>query len=490
MRKRSLAATFIMVFMISLVMNQSLMSQTGKKGARAWPDTLVTITLEGTVLPDSTHKNLYFLDVDADSVADYVLHFGPEWYSPDTGAERPDYGDYITIFGSVNYESLLPTVIVFEINGLLWREPIENWWQHQIWCDSLEMITVEGTVMIDTTYFYDHYYLDIDADDIPDYLLNFGPPWYEPDTGAERPQDGDWVVIEGGLIENENVDMIIVISINDLAWRDRIGPAPWSGRWVRKQHQGKQRIGSPLDSLSWLEVPQGAMNGREFPDSLFFEFLEVWRDSIPNRPDSTLRGWNNHLTDPSGKRFQGQGNMARFGTRLRIQLSIDDDPSSALGKTTFYGNNVKVMSWDEEAETWSVIDEMVYDPIDGTVMIEVESLDSYYIIVGSDESATRVVLTDPVMPVLFELDQNYPNPFNPTTMIRYHLMDQASVTLTIYNSLGQIVRTLVDEVQPAGSHSVQWDATEASVNRVSSGHYYYELKVNDRTVSKRMLLLK
>lgn len=480
----------VIMFMLSFVMYQNSHSQTGKKGARAWPDTIITVTLEGTVLPDSTHKNLFFLDIDADSSSDYVLHFGPEWYSPDTGAERPEYGEYITVYGSVNYESLLPTVIVFEINGILWREPIENWWQHQIWCDSMEVATVEGTVLVDTTYFYTHYYLDIDGDGNPDYLLNFGPPWYEPDNDAQRPQAGEWAIIEGAIIENANVSMIIVISINELLWRDKIGPAPWNGKWAQKQQQGKRRINCPIDSLTFLEVPQGAMNGREFPDSLFFEFMEVWRDSIPNRPDTTLRGWHTHMSGPNGKRFLGNGNMHRFGNRLRLQFGLGDDESKSINKAVFTSNNVKVLYWDEQYNSWNSIEEVTYDPIERTVMVEVESLEPYYIVVSSEESATGVISTEPTVPVNYVLDQNYPNPFNPTTTINYHLTDQADVKLTIYNSLGQMVRVLVDKTKPAGNHSVVWDGVDAFFNRASSGHYYYELTVNDRTVSKRMLLLK
>jgi flagellar hook assembly protein FlgD len=65
------------------------------------------------------------------------------------------------------------------------------------------------------------------------------------------------------------------------------------------------------------------------------------------------------------------------------------------------------------------------------------------------------------------------------------------VTLEIYNIKGQLVKTLVNEVLPAGEHSIIWDGRDSSGNRVSSGIYLYKLNVNDKTKAvKKCLLLK
>ena len=93
-------------------------------------------------------------------------------------------------------------------------------------------------------------------------------------------------------------------------------------------------------------------------------------------------------------------------------------------------------------------------------------------------------------PTEFELSQNYPNPFNPGTEIEYTLKKPAQVNLQIYNLLGRQVRTLVSKYQSAGSHHVVWDGKNSKGKEVSSGVYFYSLKVNGVSQAKRMVLLK
>lgn len=91
----------------------------------------------------------------------------------------------------------------------------------------------------------------------------------------------------------------------------------------------------------------------------------------------------------------------------------------------------------------------------------------------------------------FSLEQNYPNPFNPETTIEYGLTKPGHVQLTIYNLLGQRVRTLVDARQPAGSYRVSWDGrTAGNELRVSSGVYVYELKFAKNAPRRKMILLR
>ena len=80
------------------------------------------------------------------------------------------------------------------------------------------------------------------------------------------------------------------------------------------------------------------------------------------------------------------------------------------------------------------------------------------------------------MPTEFKLNQNYPNPFNPITSIHYDLPNDGLVNITIYNMVGEIVKTLVNSLQSAGFNSVQWDATNNFGRPVSAGLYLYSIQ--------------
>ena len=94
----------------------------------------------------------------------------------------------------------------------------------------------------------------------------------------------------------------------------------------------------------------------------------------------------------------------------------------------------------------------------------------------------------------FNLLPNYPNPFNPTTELQYQLASQAQVNLSIIDSQGRMVRSLVSESQPAGQYQQIWDGTDQSGALVSSGVYFCILKFVSNTVSsmqsQKMLFLK
>ncbi|MFA6598067.1 MAG: T9SS type A sorting domain-containing protein [Ignavibacteriaceae bacterium] len=88
-------------------------------------------------------------------------------------------------------------------------------------------------------------------------------------------------------------------------------------------------------------------------------------------------------------------------------------------------------------------------------------------------------------PTRYSLAQNYPNPFNPTTTISFSISEEAKVTLSIYNQLGERVATLINEKLEAGNHSATWNA-----GTLSSGIYFYEIRTEKFISVKKLLLLK
>jgi hypothetical protein len=85
---------------------------------------------------------------------------------------------------------------------------------------------------------------------------------------------------------------------------------------------------------------------------------------------------------------------------------------------------------------------------------------------------------------------NYPNPFNPKTTISYNLLASQYVTINVYNSLGQKVKTLVNDFKLKGLNQVTWNADNESGNKVSTGIYFYQIRSNGINITKKMILLK
>ncbi len=81
-------------------------------------------------------------------------------------------------------------------------------------------------------------------------------------------------------------------------------------------------------------------------------------------------------------------------------------------------------------------------------------------------------------------------PFNPRTIIKYNLPQKTKVTIKIYNILGQLVKTLVDEVQGSGVHQIAWKGENNSGQKVSSGIYFYRIQTEDFVEVKKMIFIK
>ncbi len=110
------------------------------------------------------------------------------------------------------------------------------------------------------------------------------------------------------------------------------------------------------------------------------------------------------------------------------------------------------------------------------------------IVVAAKSAAPAAV--DEKVPAAFSLAQNVPNPFNPTTSISFVVPSDGMVNLSIFNVLGQEVRTLVNGHAVAGSHSVVWNGTDDAGRRVTSGIYFYRLQTGSLSATKKLMFLK
>ncbi len=171
-----------------------------------------------------------------------------------------------------------------------------------------------------------------------------------------------------------------------------------------------------------------------------------------------------YVTDDHGRLVTNQGHTFTF------KLTGPGSLTTTSIKAT---NGIAVVQYEPPA-----------DLIGGNISVTVEAT-------GLQPATVQKVVTDiqsdnqQTVPDKFKLGNNYPNPFNPTTNIQYSLSKPVHVQLKVYNMLGQLVATLVDEKQTAGNYQATFHA-----DRFASGIYIYRLRAGNFVKTMKMTLLK
>ena len=94
-----------------------------------------------------------------------------------------------------------------------------------------------------------------------------------------------------------------------------------------------------------------------------------------------------------------------------------------------------------------------------------------------------------LVPTDFQLSQNYPNPFRNRTMIKYCVPEKMEIRLEVFNSRGIKIKTIVDEIQEAGTYKIEFESHSAA-GRLEGGEYIYKLESRDYFETKKMVVMK
>jgi len=158
-----------------------------------------------------------------------------------------------------------------------------------------------------------------------------------------------------------------------------------------------------------------------------------------------------------------------------------------------YFSNLFLVEPEENGQVQEIGEEL---GIEGAYCFDLAPINTPNFMVGTDIGvflATNLTSTDDqqIETVSFVDLSNYPNPFNPSTTINFSIKNDSNVELSIYNLKGQKIKTLAHNDFTKGSHSIVWNGDDESGKSVSSGIYYYKLKINGKTEAvKKCLLLK
>jgi Leucine-rich repeat (LRR) protein len=203
---------------------------------------------------------------------------------------------------------------------------------------------------------------------------------------------------------------------------------------------------------------------------------------------STLNLANNQLDGELPASFEDMGYFLGQHSLLRLDLSGNENLTGQLPVRLAESIHMRVLRYND-TKIWAPDDSGFLNFINNVIP---ENGDRLYPPVYVDVQTSGYVGGPPATaseylgkPYIFHLSGNYPNPFNPVTIISYEIPAEGHVSLTIYNVLGQKVATLVNEVQAAGSHQVNYDAKS-----LSSGTYLYRLRADNREMTRSMMLIK
>jgi hypothetical protein len=170
--------------------------------------------------------------------------------------------------------------------------------------------------------------------------------------------------------------------------------------------------------------------------------------------------------------FSSQSNFQFHYNDIQIQGNEVDE------------NSIGVKYWDGADNNWKSISNVSVDQESNTITYSSEDLYQYVIVTAN--KVTGIESTEEEqLPSDFVLKQNYPNPFNPSTTIEFNLLKADQVELNIYDVLGRKITTLVNRSMQAGSHNIEFDASN-----LASGVYFYQLKVGNKSSIKKMNLMK
>lgn len=191
-------------------------------------DTLIVVHITGlTSLVNGPSGAEYYIDNNGDFQGDFRLLFGPTWYEPGNGAERPSAGDSIWVTGGLLGYDYPQAVVVYNLNNLLWRAPgigHGGFGGSGSGCSNPEtpvLVEIGGWTMTQDINGITAYFLDENNDQLPDYSLAFGTPEFDPGNGANRPQAGEIIDLIGGLMPDcPSGETVIIYEIGGRFWRE------------------------------------------------------------------------------------------------------------------------------------------------------------------------------------------------------------------------------------------------------------------------------
>ncbi len=421
--------------------------------------------------------------------SDVVLGGGPPSITGFAVVESPlGPDDAITVSATITDGSDVASAVVnYRIDGDTWTEAAMTEGADSVWSGTIPATGTEGA-LVEYFLFATDDGLDNQDEPMSTFLpANTRQALYGYHTRADGPtiHDIQYTPFESG----DTYYITAIVSVSGVVTSNANQPESRAGGFVIQDGTGIWNgIWAELGTAAAYTVNQGdsiTIKGTVIEDGGMTAVSDVSAVTVHASGKSvaaleiTGAGF---VTDPE----KYEGVLLHFGA-----VTVTD--SGSYDKTVTDDGGVTSFLIDDDFMIHESPDDMHYHALDiGDVIADLSGICHYYY--GNH----LVMIRDPAdlgidvsvddgngLPVKFSLSQNYPNPFNPTTTIDYSLARQVSHTLKVYNLRGALVATLVDDISPAGSYRVTWNA-----NNFASGLYILRLNAEDFHQTKKLILLK
>lgn len=239
----------------------------------------------------------------------------------------------------------------------------------------------------------------------------------------------------------------------------------------------------PGELMDIIGIPDLGPEEEDFIPT-FFPDKTDWQYATPVYPSSPLTNIDIYVQRPvSGPNA--------FGTTIKGKVTLNDKPVNdaivyVKSGDLYYGYGITnskgeyIINSIPLGDYILVVHRIGASSATRNVNLTMEGLTN---VIFNLEEAPFIISNN--TPKEYELSQNYPNPFNPATTIKYAVPVTGQVMMSVYNSMGQLVKVLVNEVQTSGAYNVSFDGSD-----LASGVYLYRLEAGNFIETKKMILVK
>ncbi len=450
------------------------------RGIKQTPDRGFII-VGNTVLPDEDYSDVYIVKTDVNGKVAWTKRYGGDESDSAHDVQCTDDGGYLLVGTTNSYGAGRQDVYLLKLNSTgekEWQKTYGGIYDDRAVCFKE---TIDGDYIIaGATKNTDDgarnaYLLKIDAAGNEKWSKDYGG------AGGETAND---------ILETSDRGYLVLGSTTSM------GAGEFDVYLFKTDAQGNVEWEKTYGGTNWEEgnsiqpTPDGGYVIAGFTVSMGVgarDFYLIKIDASGNMQwDKTYGDVNNDVaakvvvTDDGG--YLVAGSTANIITDENIYSDILIVKTNATGdeewRTTFGGDK------SEGTADMLLMDDGGFILVGSTSSYSKDA-DIYLLRLSTTGKLIAVEKDETGFPMDFYLSQNYPNPFNNQTCIQFTLPERSYVQLNIYNIFGQYVRTLVDQVKPAGSHLVTWDAGE-----MASGLYFYQLETGKFNQKRRMILLK